>query len=55
MLKNQKRKQKMCRCGRNTVYTGTGTSNPKIDGVDVCEECMLEYLINRYHNREGSQ
>lgn len=52
VLKNQKRPQKKCRCGRNDIYTGDNAKhNPKIDGVDVCEDCFVEDFVNKYHNK----
>lgn len=52
MLKNQEHKQKACRCKRGTIYTADyAKHNPKIDGEAVCEECYVEHLINKYHNK----
>lgn len=56
MIKNQKKHQKMCRCGKNTIYTGSyAKHNPKIDGIDVCEDCFVESLVNNYHNKRVSR
>lgn len=53
-MKNQKKNQKPCRCGRNTIFTGSfAEHNPKIDGVMVCEDCYVEHLIHAYHNKEN--
>lgn len=47
-LKNQSMPTKACRCGRGTIYTRDRVLNAKIDGVDVCEECMVDYLVSKY-------
>lgn len=53
-LKKQSKPQRPCRCGRNTIYTGSyAQHNPKIDDVMVCEDCYVEYMIHRYHNKEN--
>jgi hypothetical protein len=54
MLKNQSHKQKACACGRGTIYTGDNAKyNQKIDGESVCEHCYVDFLINKFHNKES--
>jgi hypothetical protein len=51
-LKNQDRAQKMCACGRSTVYTDNAPGQPRLDGKPVCEECYVEHLYSRYFNNK---
>ena len=48
MLKGQSMPTKKCRCGRGDIFTRQDSLNPKIDGVSVCEECMVEHIRDRY-------
>lgn len=53
MLKNQDISQKPCKCGRGTLYTGPRGKNlnPKVDGKDACEECVLDSIYAKYPSK----
>ena len=58
MLKNQNISQKPCpRCGVNTIYTGERCKgiNPKIDGVEVCEDCVVKEIRRKYVTKEKTE
>lgn len=49
MLNNQRKKQRACHCGRNTIYTGDNAKyNKKIDGVEVCNDCYVDSIKKRF-------
>ena len=54
-LKNQNIPTKPCpRCTTGTIYTGERAKalNVQIDGVAVCEDCVVRDLIAKYHNKK---
>ena len=51
-LKNQLRATKPCACGRGQAYTDNRPGVPKLDGKPVCEECYVDYLKNKFLNKQ---
>lgn len=49
-LKDQRHKQKLCSCGRSTIYTSSDMRqhNQTVDGVEVCEICYVDNMIKNY-------
>lgn len=58
ILKNQNIPTKPCpRCKTGKVYTGERSKalNLVLDGVAVCEDCVVKDLVNKYHNKPVEQ
>lgn len=48
---NQKRKTKMCDCGRGPIYTDHGSAfNAKVGGKQVCNECKLDEIYSKFRS-----
>ena len=51
MLKNQNISTKQCpTCPTGKIYTGERGKrlNPRVDGIQVCEECVLKSIYSKY-------
>jgi hypothetical protein len=47
-MNSQKRKTKLCECGRGKIYTDGLSKQPEIDGKIVCSECKLDEIIKGF-------
>ena len=50
-MNTQKRKTKLCDCGRGKIYTDGLSDQPTINGKIVCSECKLDEIIKNLMNK----